>query len=144
MQSATALPPLSSHAGKTSSTAPSWPASWSAVRRRSPETPKSSRNSGPFARPPNRRLPMQEQSAALAAGPGQWHFSGQFDGPGPGAPTGSASGGTGESMSKETNTGRRDFLLTGAALGAAAAVSPLAAQAQAQAGGYVIPAPEAT
>ena len=43
-----------------------------------------------------------------------------------------------------TNTGRRDFLLTGAALGAAAAVSPLATQAaQAQAGGYVIPAPEA-
>ena len=44
-----------------------------------------------------------------------------------------------------TNTGRRDFLLTGAALGAAAAVSPLATQAaQAQTGGYVIPAPEAT
>jgi fumarylpyruvate hydrolase len=43
-----------------------------------------------------------------------------------------------------TTTGRRDFLLTGAALGAAAAVSPLATQtAQAQAGGYVIPAPEA-
>jgi fumarylpyruvate hydrolase len=44
-----------------------------------------------------------------------------------------------------TKTGRRDFLLTGAALGAAAAVSPLATQAaQAQTGGYVIPAPEAT
>jgi fumarylpyruvate hydrolase len=47
-------------------------------------------------------------------------------------------------MSKATNTGRRDFLLTGAALGAAAAVSPFAAQAQAQTGNYVIQAPEAT
>ena len=47
-------------------------------------------------------------------------------------------------MSKETTTGRRDFLLTGAALGAAAAVAPLASQAQAQTGGFVIPAPEAT
>jgi fumarylpyruvate hydrolase len=45
-------------------------------------------------------------------------------------------------MSKATHTGRRDFLLTGAALGAAAAVSPFAAQAQS--GGTVIPAPEAT
>jgi fumarylpyruvate hydrolase len=45
-------------------------------------------------------------------------------------------------MSKEPTTGRRDFLLTGAALGAAAAVSPLAAQAQT--GGYVIPVPEVT
>ena len=47
-------------------------------------------------------------------------------------------------MSNSTDTGRRDFLLTGAALGAAAAVSPLTAQAQTQAGGFVIPAPEAT
>ena len=45
-------------------------------------------------------------------------------------------------MSNETNTRRRDFLLTGAALGAAAAMSPVAAQAQANP--YVIPAPEAT
>jgi len=44
-------------------------------------------------------------------------------------------------MSNETNTRRRDFLLTGAALGAAA-VTPLAAQAQTSA--TVIPAPEAT
>ena len=46
-------------------------------------------------------------------------------------------------MSK-TNTGRRDFLLTGVALGAAAAVSPLASQAAQAQTGYVIPAPEAT
>src|SRR6201988_730993 len=84
---------------------------------------------------------MDVQSQALAAGESQWQLI-EFTG-GPGAAPLDASGGTGEPMSN-TNTGRRDFLLTGAALGAAAAVSPLATQAaQAQAGGYVIPAPEA-
>jgi fumarylpyruvate hydrolase len=87
---------------------------------------------------------MHEPSAALAADPGQWHFSTLLGELGQEALTEPAFGGTGEPMSTNTNTGRRDFLLTGAALGAAAAVTPLAAQAQAQSGGYVIPAPEAT
>jgi len=88
---------------------------------------------------------MHEPSAALAADPGQWHFSVLLGEPDQEPLTEPAFGGTGESMSKDTNTGRRDFLLTGAALGAAAAVAPLAAtQAQAQTGAFVIPAPEAT
>jgi fumarylpyruvate hydrolase len=86
---------------------------------------------------------MHLQSEALAAGDGQWHFAELFDGPGAVPPGASSAGGTGEPMSK-TNTGRRDFLLTGAALGAAAAVSPLATQAAQAQTGYVIPAPEVT
>jgi fumarylpyruvate hydrolase len=86
---------------------------------------------------------MHLQSGALAAGDGQWHFTPLFGEPGAVPPDASSSGGTGEPMSN-TNTGRRDFLLTGAALGAAAAVSPLASQAAQAQTGYVIPAPEAT
>src|SRR5262245_43388624 len=81
---------------------------------------------------------MHVQSGALAAGEGQWHGDEWLGGP----VTGAELGGTGEPMSN--TTGRRDFLLTGAAAGAAAAMSPLAAQAQAQNAGYVIPPPEAT
>ena len=80
---------------------------------------------------------MDVQSQALAAGQAQWQLAELLGGADP------AFEGTGEPMSN-TSTGRRDFLLTGAALGAAAAVSPLAVQAQTQAAGYVIPAPEAT
>src|SRR5262245_2177319 len=84
---------------------------------------------------------MDVQSGALAAGDGQWQLAQSFGGPGMHRDW-VRSGETGDPMSN-TNTGRRDFLLTGAALGAAAAVSPLATQsAQAQTG-YVIPAPEA-
>jgi fumarylpyruvate hydrolase len=82
---------------------------------------------------------MHLQSGALAADRGQWHFAELLGGPG----ADPRFGGTGEPMSN-TNTGRRDFLLTGAALGAAAAVSPLATQAAQAQTGYVIPAPDAT
>jgi len=78
---------------------------------------------------------MHVQSGALAAGNSQWH-GGELLGASGVEPE---CGGTGEPMSK-TNTGRRDFLLTGAALGAAAAVSPLATQAAQAQTGYVIPA----
>src|SRR5262245_39006544 len=67
----------------------------------------------------------------------QWHFPGQLDGSGFSSDP-IPIGAPGDSMSK-TSTGRRDFLLSGAALGAAAAVSPLASQAQAQSSGFVIP-----
>ena len=78
---------------------------------------------------------MHVQSGALAAGDSQWH-GGELLGASGVEPE---CGGTGEPMSN-TNTGRRDFLLTGAALGAAAAVSPLATQAAQAQTGYVIPA----
>src|SRR5689334_20945722 len=82
---------------------------------------------------------MDVQSGALAAGEGQWQPAELLSGVGEARLDISPSRGTGDPMSK-TNTGRRDFLLTGAALGAAAAVSPLAMQAAEAQTGYVIPA----